>query len=733
MRGIASWGNWLASSRWVVLIATLMAVWMSHAATPAASHGILERSNPPVDAALSSAPRQVELRFTEPVHPGLSSVVVLDPAGRPVSGRPSISADRKTLVIPLRGTGEGVLTVRWHVLSTVDGHTTSGSFAFAIGVAPRSESVQHQEVSIDPRLAAVRWISLTAAMLLSGSILFDLLVLRPALGRVAQRDLIEPQVASRVRWLMVSAGLFLLGRTAVQIWLQMAVLMGEAPLGAVTDQGLWAFVSGTKLGWSALIQSGMVLVLLILAKRQGRIMPAAAAGGVLFGFSVASHAVGSGLVAVAADWIHLIAAALWVGGLASLLLVLLSVVPTQRRTLALPLTPRFSMVAGWALGILVITGLYSALTHVPTVRALAITAYGRLLLTKMMLVVPLAALGAVNRFLIRPRLEAAGNLSEFPRIQRRFLRVVGGEAFLACVILLIVAVLTITPPARVVLSVPAAQPPLRFAGLARDLYILLRIVPGAPGWNRFELMIMKLDREPFTEEARVFLRLTKLDEDLKPTMIRSQVTGQGRYVAEGGALGIRGWWEVEVIVRRRGRLDVTTSFPLRLQPSQSSSDPTAEQLLERVRIASARLHTWRELQQITDGRGGVTFTLFEFSTPDRMRYRSDGTEGIVIGAVQYLRTGHGAWERGVLAQPLRVEGMLQYTRGARGVVPGRWIPCEWEMCQVLFWEWDQQTAFAAAIGQRSHRVHKLLMVGSAHYMTVQYSDFNVPGRITTPK
>src|SRR3989304_9497745 len=115
------------------LLAPLLGV--GAGAPPAAAHGILERSDPAANASLDAPPRQVVLWFSEPVDATFSSATVADAQGRRVSRDAALSADRRVLQVPVGDLSSGLYTVRWRVLSAVDGHATSGAFVFAGGQA----------------------------------------------------------------------------------------------------------------------------------------------------------------------------------------------------------------------------------------------------------------------------------------------------------------------------------------------------------------------------------------------------------------------------------------------------------------------------------------------------------------------------------------------------------------------------------------------------------------------
>ncbi|MBI3975423.1 MAG: copper resistance protein CopC/CopD [Armatimonadetes bacterium] len=785
-----------------ILRAVAVAALLTAAAiSPAAAHGILERSDPAANASVPAAPKRLVLWFTEPVDPVLSSASVLDGQGRRVSGRAVVGEDRRSMRVEVDAEAAGLYTITWQVLSTVDGHVTRGAFVFAVG-RPAPDAASSQTAPPDPLAVAARWGAFYAAILLAGSIFFQLLVLRPTERRAG----VPAGTAGRgtatgvLRRLQVAASLVLIATVTAEFALTAASLI-EASLPQAVARGLlWPLLFGTKAGWSALARWGLAMLLLLPPGRTGRVVqsaglllmigtaglaaifrsltalaspthtlhlilvvgvslgyglvnairrppevdwvPALAAAGLLAGFTLTSHAFGSGPAAIIADWTHLLAAAAWVGGLVALFVVVRTrgaAAGSATHSAASALTPilvsRFSMAAALSLGILVLTGLYGMWLHVPGLAALTGTPYGRALGLKLLLVLALAALGTMNHFVFRPRLAAATGGARPPG-HRRFLRAVTGEIGVGAAILLVVAVLTITPPASVV-APSAAREPLRLAGLAGpagDVRVRLAIAPAKPGWNVYEVDITS-GGAPLSGATRALLRLTHLDVPLMPVTVRLLGRDGGRFTATGGELSLPGWWEVTVIVRRASRLDDATAFPLRLGvPPTRPSDPAALRLLDRARRTAGTLRAWRQVEELTDGRGNVVVTTFEFVAPDRMRYRTSGRqEAIIIGARRFTRSDGGPWEQDSLPDPLKVEGPALYMREAQAVTQGRLADCEGEPCRVLLWEAPGgSAAFAGWIGTRSGRVYRLLMVAASHFMTVRVRDFDAPIRITPP-
>src|SRR3990172_8645234 len=118
-----------------LVLASVVFVLLLCSARSLSAPGILQRSSPRAHAVVPAARVEILLEFNEAVDPRFSQVHVLGPQGRTLTRGGEASGDRRRLRLPLDGEGAGVYTVRWRVLSAVDGHTAAGSFVFAVGDA----------------------------------------------------------------------------------------------------------------------------------------------------------------------------------------------------------------------------------------------------------------------------------------------------------------------------------------------------------------------------------------------------------------------------------------------------------------------------------------------------------------------------------------------------------------------------------------------------------------------
>jgi copper transport protein len=759
---------------------------------PAHAHAVLDRALPAPGGSVGTPPAEAVLVFSEPIDARFSAVVVRDARGAQVSGPAHAGDDGKTLIAPLQPLPTGIFTVRWRVLSAVDGHVTSGVYAFGVGETPTPDSGAAQPRPELDRVLA-RWLALAAALVLAGAVYARLLVFEPAARTLASP--VGDLLRARLRAVTRAAG----GGVAVVL---AADLLHQAHVVAAQTGAGAAFLWDSRTGQAALLGIVAALATSVLAGRprgpsapspgglpsvapsrgglppvqassggsppvapspgglpsgglasgvfslqagprlhaprfRGReVLTAATASLVLLTFTLTAHAPPAGPLAVAADWLHLAGAAAWLGGLAALVLAVRGLDDAVRADLARVVVRPVSRLAAAGLLVTAGTGLYAAWLQVPALRALVTTTYGLALHVKLLLLLPLLAFAAVNRFLLRPQLERHAHAG----LARRFVRSVAGEVGVATAIVLAAGVLTTTPPARSPYGA-GARTAVLLVGLAGETKVQLVVDPARPGRNRYEVTL-DASRDS-GQDARVLLRFVKLDEDLTPTAVVLSPAGGGRFEAQGGHLGAAGWWEVEVVLRRRGAPDVSTFFALDLGnglPAQR--DPEALRLLQEAR--EAPLGTWREWEQVTDGAGSLVITQYRLAPPDRLHLRSryelaatgaaGQTEVVVIADQRYERRDGGPWVRTTLRQPVIAEGHRVYLKLAEHVALGREGRCDDEPCRVVLWtNPGGSPTFAAWIGQRTLRVHRLYMRAPAHYMTVRPSPPEAGVVITAPR
>ena len=157
-----------------------------------------------------------------------------------------------------------------------------------------------------------------------------------------------------------------------------------------------------------------------------------------------------GLAAALADAAHLVAAGVWLGALPGLALLLRAAARedgADSRPYAVLAVRRFSTLALASMVILVATGVWNTWSQVGDVPSLLGTRYGALLLLKIFLLLPILGLATYNRSRLLPSL--GGDAATVGRpAMARLARAVAAEWALGIAILVVVSVLSTTPPGR---------------------------------------------------------------------------------------------------------------------------------------------------------------------------------------------------------------------------------------------------------------------------------------------
>ncbi len=463
----------------------------------ASAHTKVERSIPSAGEKLMNAPREVVVWSRDPLVVRFSLVTVLDASGVFVSERPAISRDRRQVTVAVRNLPPGNYTVNWRLISAIDGHTTWGGFTFTLQepsqasrvlkasrarkgsnartvarayvLAPALKPVDQPPPNAvaNTLLGVLRWSGFLAAFVLVGGAAFEAWVLRPGMAALrSDSKWLSGEASTRLRAMTVDTAAGLLLILAVEALYGAAGLIDATVPRLVAAGALSDYLLETRPGWSIVFQGSSALLFLFAPSPAGRTahpsarplavawMPPVVGALLLSGFALASHAARNGPLGVIADWTHLLVASVWIGGLASLLVVLSAVPRADRSEVARALVPRFSTVAGISLCALLLTGAFMTSLEVPALQALTATFYGRALLVKILLFAPLAVLGALNRFFLVPRIRRAASTP----ILQSFLWMAKAEVILGGLVLAVVAVLVATPPANVTTYTASAVP-----------------------------------------------------------------------------------------------------------------------------------------------------------------------------------------------------------------------------------------------------------------------------------
>jgi copper transport protein len=399
------------------------------------AHAGVRATQPSYRERLERGPRTVWVRFDQAVKALPNSIVVRSAAGTVVSGTTESAADPHTISTRVRSLPRGAYTVRWHAVSS-DGHVVSGVWTFGIGVAAPPPTEAYGASGPTRTEHIVRWAYFLALMLLIGGLGFRLLIVRGPLPPRAESRFYKVTGLGVVAVLEVGIVAFLLrAEDALQLPFARLLYGDLSPVAGGTRFGA-AFIAMT-LGFS-LVAAALFLAWL-LERRELLWLAFALSLGFASGLSLSGHSAadaGSSWKSELADWVHLSAACLWLGGLVQLALVVWPLAPELRRQAFL----RYARLAPVLIAMLVAAGVYLSILRLPQLSDLWTQGYGHVLLVKLTLVSVALAWGGVHHMFGRPLVERGHPLAG--KLSRSLL----GEASVGIAVLLAAAVLVDSKP-----------------------------------------------------------------------------------------------------------------------------------------------------------------------------------------------------------------------------------------------------------------------------------------------
>lgn len=502
------------------LLALFMALLVMASTSQAFAHAALIKTDPADGAVLVEAPKQFSLTFSEPVSPLVLTLV--KPDGTPVALTSFRLSDQTVEIDNPQALKSGTHVLSWRVISA-DGHPVGGSLLFSIG-AP-SEPPAASE-AVDWPLRSAIWfgkVFLYVGLFLGVGGAFALAWLGGE-GRAGQRF-----VAAAILCGLVAAPL--------SLGFQGLDALG-APLSHLAQPVIWRTGLGTSFGWTvlvALISLGLGLLSLAGPRVLARLFALAGLAGVGAALAASGHA-----SAAEPQWltrplvfVHGVGIAFWAGALVPLGLAL------KRQTAdAVAFLRRFSCAILPVVAVLAAAGIVLAIIQVQTPSALVGTAYGRLLLVKLALLVFLFTLAAVNRWKLTASAEAGAT-----EVQRRLTRSIAVEMLIVLAIFGVAAGWRFTPPPRA-LAIAAAHP-VSVHIHALQAMADLSITPGHAGPVAASMIIMTGDFGPL-DAKEVTLVLSKPDSGIEPMKRAATKPGDGSWRVDNLVIPVPGRWTVRI-------------------------------------------------------------------------------------------------------------------------------------------------------------------------------------------
>ncbi|MBD0423443.1 copper resistance protein CopC [Streptomyces sp. TRM S81-3] len=571
-----------------MLLGAVLVLFLLGGPGPASAHAALTATDPEDGTVLQRAPSGITLTFTESVGLRDDSFRVLDPGGHRVrtgqAGRADGRSDTARLTLREK-LGEGTYTVAWRVVSA-DSHPVSGAFTFSVGRPSATAAPVDAGPAEGPLTGALhqtaRYLAYLAAALLIGTASFVALC--------------RPPDPAPLRRLLVAGWWTLLASTVALLVLRAPYEAGSGPAAALDAEAFGGTLT-SRPGALLLVRLVLLLVAGALVLRMARLprrparTPLAVASGTALAvglaltWAAAEHA-SAGIqvpAAMVSSVLHLLATAVWLGGLTALLTLL-------RRPAPAAVAARFSRLAPVCVTVLAVTGVYQSWRGLGSWSALTGTTYGRLLLAKLSAVALLLAAAALSRrwtarlatadaeTAVRPRErlpEPVGGPPPPPpdpsppdpsperaagdAHRRRLRRCVLVEAGVAAVVLAVTTVLAGTLPGRAAAEAGRGTPaggvlPASVTTIPFDTgtpggrgTVQITLDPGRTGDNAVQAVVFGPDGGLATvPELR--LSFTLPDRDIGP--VQAELVDRGGYwSANTVTLPLPGTWTMKATVR----------------------------------------------------------------------------------------------------------------------------------------------------------------------------------------
>ena len=417
-------------SRLLVAMAAITAV-IGGASTPVSAHAVLIATEPKSGAILDESPRRITLTFDEEVGTSFSSIRVLDARGKELSSSRAERIEAEKVGVDAPKLGDGTYVVIWRVVSA-DGHPVEGSFTFQVGATSQDVSSVvakfiEEEHGLSRLFSIIRWVLLSGIIVLIGALW---LVCRDPSAKVSLRSQMVIWGGWSFAFLATVQTLFAYGPHASGLKIYEA-----------TDLALLRETLGTAFGQWQLVRVAILFALAVVLRemqwrdrRAWRVSAALLLLATVMTVSASGHAVtqGSAPVSVALDAAHFTFVGLWLGGLVTIAIDR-STWLGESRSITMG---RFSRMSGFAVPIIVATGVAQSLIILGSPTDLFEYRYGRLLTLKIAFVAALVLMGAVSRRILR----RFGSARLGPSVAI--------EAVLGAIVIVVTAVLTGVPPSQ---------------------------------------------------------------------------------------------------------------------------------------------------------------------------------------------------------------------------------------------------------------------------------------------
>jgi copper transport protein len=538
------------------------------------AHAALLRTNPQASGTVGTPPTHVTLTYDEAVAPRFAVISVTNARGQQqTTASPSaLPSDPDTIAVPVRRLPEGWYLVYWRVISA-DGHPVRGAFTFAVGPnpgpAPQFVIPSLSEPATTPQLIGTRWLAFLSMMLAVGLFSMRAVIARPVAAVAAPAlRVVSAAMAVAVAVALVAVPIYVLVATAGFAQRPWTDLGATVPV--VRDSNLGRSFLDLELILALFAAAAAAALWVDDGRRRHRSTAALlaltgamiAAGAATAVPGLAGHAAQTSPAALslAFDWTHLVAASIWLGGLAGLLILRSRTAPGDRLEVLGRVVPRFSRTAAACVLVVIASGVGASIVHLPTLSSLWQTSYGQAILVKVALLATALVAGGINYARTTPRLRAALERRDRDLGQsgaRLLRRTVTTEVVLVSATVLAAMVLSsLPPPAKALAEIGQASAHVGPGAVAETLHhgsytLHLHVDPNRAAQPSTFTLSLTRNGQPVTN-AGVVLHFAMLDMEMGTQAYTMPERSPGTYMRTTPALVMVGHWGVSFEVQPKG-------------------------------------------------------------------------------------------------------------------------------------------------------------------------------------
>ena len=568
-----------------------------------------------------SFPSRISILFSERPDPNVSYIHITNSEGKRVDnndfkitgedGREATVTVNKNLV------REGIYSLSWSTLSIDDGHVARGTYVVGVGQTLAAnthiENFTENNIVYSPVIAIIKTPIIIGQVYVLGFVLSQILIWKDIRGQGVSN--IIDIISMRKFTIFIILFSIVIGVAATLIPIIQSLIISQTQSEYMKNLALLYF--GTTNGQVWMIRIIICAIIAFVAYYYASIVKNKTNGSssatnvtkrkILLYFllistiiliatnSITSHSASVGTLSqlgILADFAHSVAVSVWIGGMMYILYVVFSNVFTisnnisgkvhdiysQPKSIILLILSRFSIISTICVGVIGITGLSLAWLHIQTMDELVISDYGRTLIIKLSLVLPVIILGGYHQFWISKvarvlnvkrenQDKPESNNPNFIETLSSLRRTVKIECILAASVLCAASLLTVTtPPAtmqnnevikNISNSKMSSEMQHEFISTleTQGIPITFVISPFVTGFNNFTINFPK-ENEIIGQISDASLEFRKNDLSLGPIDARFIKHNDTAYSVNGGYLSQPGRWDVKITVKRINSYDL---------------------------------------------------------------------------------------------------------------------------------------------------------------------------------